>query len=345
MKICLITTTIYVPEVLKLYRALGPDVKFIVAGDRKTPHHAARELINSLGNATYLSDEDQADLGTAVSEMIGWNKIMRRNLALLEAIKTDADIIITIDDDNIPIGNDYFIEFARLFSKPFNGLAVSTELGWFDVGKLIEPPVPHRGFPYSRRQRHILLNASAIVGARVGVASGLWYGDPDIDATTRISQGPNVYNLSGLLESGLIVRPGCFTTFNSQNTAFLRELAPLMMVLVGVGRYDDIWASYITQRVMMERDEVVHFGKPHVWQQRNQHNLWNNLKDEIYGMEHTDRFIDDLLSADIGKGPVSSQLRRIYAFLSGKTYIPEIVHKVGVAWCDDVERAIEAAAS
>jgi hypothetical protein len=158
---------------------------------------------------------------------------------------------------------------------------------------------------------------------------------------TRISQGPVVYHLSGLFERGVVVKPGCFTTFNSQNTAFLRELAPLMMVLVGVGRYDDIWASYITQRIMMERGEVVHFGKPYVWQERNQHILWNNLKDEIYGMENTDRFVEDLVAVDIGKGSPVSQLRRIYAFLADKDYIPEIVKKVGVAWCDDVEHALE----
>ena len=88
MKICLITTTIYVPEVLKLYRRLGPDVQIIIAGDRKTPHESTCALVQSLGNAIYMSDADQTRLGTSVSELIGWNKIMRRNLALLQAIKS-----------------------------------------------------------------------------------------------------------------------------------------------------------------------------------------------------------------------------------------------------------------
>jgi hypothetical protein len=92
---------------------------------------------------------------------------------------------------------------------------------------------------------------------------------------------------------------------------------------------------------MMERGAVVHFGKPHVWQERNKHNLWNNLKNELYGMEHTDRFVEDLVAADIGNGSLLSQLRCIYAHFAGKDYIPEIVHRIGNAWCDDVERALE----
>ena len=38
MKIALCTTTIHIPHALKLMREIGPDVRFFVAGDEKTPH-------------------------------------------------------------------------------------------------------------------------------------------------------------------------------------------------------------------------------------------------------------------------------------------------------------------
>jgi len=47
-------------QVLERYRQLGPDVSIIVAGDKKTPHTETRRFVESLHNAVYLSDEDQA---------------------------------------------------------------------------------------------------------------------------------------------------------------------------------------------------------------------------------------------------------------------------------------------
>jgi hypothetical protein len=151
------------------------------------------------------------------------------------------------------------------------------------------------------------------VDARIGVAAGLWLGDPDIDAATRIVNAPQVLQLSDTVRSGLAVAPGCFTPFNSQNTAFRADLAALMMVWVDVGRYDDIWAAYAAERVMMDTGDWVHFGPPLVWQERNAHDLIKDLKDELYGMEHTDRFVEDLLAMDLGScaGCTSSSAARI----------------------------------
>ena len=45
MKIALCTTTIHVPHALKLMREIGPDVRFFVAGDKKTPTEAMRASV------------------------------------------------------------------------------------------------------------------------------------------------------------------------------------------------------------------------------------------------------------------------------------------------------------
>src|SRR6476620_6144831 len=98
----LITTTINNPLVLRQYRASDPDVLFIIAGDRKSPHDDIRSLCKELGNAVYLDPREQQALGYACSEVIGWNSIQRRSIALLEALRAGAQVVLSVDDDNAP---------------------------------------------------------------------------------------------------------------------------------------------------------------------------------------------------------------------------------------------------
>ena len=89
---------------------------------------------------------------------------------------------------------------------------------------------------------------------------------------------------------------------------------------------------------MMTTDYRCHFGKPFVWQDRNPHNLWQNLKDEIFGMEHSMRFCDDLLAVDLTEGTVLDKLERIYEHLKDRDYLPPVVCELGRAWCRDVRK-------
>jgi hypothetical protein len=337
MKIALISTTINAPRVLALYRAFGPEVEIIVTGDLKTPQDEVRALLKPL-DVRYLDPKEQEKLGHASSEAIGWNSVQRRNIALLEALRTGADVIVTVDDDNIPMSADYFDVFAKLLSTPFNGLCVKTATNWFDVGELLQPVAPHRGFPVSRRRVDQDAMYEGAVGKTIGIAAGLWFGDPDTDAMTRIVEQPNITQVSEALRAGLLVAPGCFTPFNSQNTGYRAEIAPLMAMWTGVGRYDDIWASYFTERVMMESGHHLHFGQPFVWQQRNQHDLMRDLQQEAHGDTHTERFVADLLAADLGKGSVVEMMRRAFDAVVMKDYVPEPMRQLVPAWCKDIER-------
>lgn len=335
----LISTTINVPRVLALYRAFGPEVEIIVAGDLKTPHEESRTLLNPL-NVRYLDPKDQEKLGYASSEVIGWNSVQRRNIALLEALRAKPDIIVTVDDDNIPIASDYFEHFTRILSAPFNGLCVSTATNWFDIGELLHPIAPHRGFPVQRRRKDQDATFAAKIGAKVGIAAGLWLGDPDTDAMTRIVERPNITQVSEALRAGLLIAPGCFTPFNSQNTAYSAEIAPLMAMWISVGRYDDIWASYFAERVMMETGHHVHFGPPFVWQQRNTHDLLRDLEQEALGDRYTEAFVQDLLAADLGKGSVPEMMRRAFEAVMNKDYVPPQMRQLVPAWCGDIERVL-----
>jgi len=337
MKIALITTTIHVPHVLRLYRAYaGPEVRFFVAGDRKSPHGEIEALCAELGNAQYLYD------ASMVYPWAPYFSSCRRNIALLAALKWGADVIVTIDDDNIPIDGAHFAHFeCRFYEEPFNGLQATGP--WFDPGCLTLPPVHHRGFPHACRVRDVPSVLRPITGAKVGVAAGLWLGDPDIDAVDRIAGAPRVHGIAEIARAGVVVDPRqTWTVFNSQNTAFVREIAPAMMMLPGVGRHEDIFASLICQRVMRERGYVTHFGLPLVYQQRNPHDLMDDLAAETLGMRHTlafAEFLDGLTSEELA-GSALDATRAIYDRMRELPWMPPQVREAGLAWCDDVEKVL-----
>jgi hypothetical protein len=283
MKLALVLTTINTPEVLKLYRAAEPTVRFFVIGDRKSDDDATQALTNTIPNSVYYSYAQQQTLGYGTNSMLPENCIQRRNLGFLEAVKWGAEAIVSIDDDNIPLDSSYFSAMNCRLQWPFNGIQVVGEDEWFDVGQYLRPVSPHRGFPIQRRHKP---NYRGITKARIGVVAGICIGDPDISAVTRIANGPDVQQVSLLLQSGCVVHPNTHTVFNSQNTAVLRELIPAWGMIPFTGRYDDIFASLICQRIMRDRNLHVHFGAPFVIQQRNSHDLVRDLKGEVDGMDN-----------------------------------------------------------
>lgn len=334
-KIALVTTTINIPTVLELYRAYGPTIGIFIAGDERTPHSAVEELAQKLQNCNYYSPSDQRQLGYKCSDLLPWNSISRRNIAILEALKWGADIIVLIDDDNIPLHPSYFVDFRWILRSPFNGLKLSTASGWFDVGSLLSPEAPHRGFPRTKASDPIV---SHVTSARVGVAAGICLGDPDISAITRIARQPIVHQTSRLLEAGLVVDPSNWTVFNSQNTAFIRELAPCFLMVPQFQRYDDIFASLIAQQYMRANNLHVHFGLPFVWQQRNSHDLLNDLLLEIWGEIHILDFVHRLAVSTNGSAP--EVVVRIFDSLNTHVLVADGTRKLVDAWLEDINKVL-----
>lgn len=341
MKIAVVTTTINVPHALRLLAAHDENAGVFVAGDIKTPPEC-EELVASLKSrsAFYFTPEHQRKLGYKCSDLLGWNTIARRNIALLEALKWGANIIVLWDDDNLPIDNLYFNHFKKIFTTPFNGLVASSGSGWFDAGTLLDPVASHRGFPTNLT---VPSNPSFThtVGATIEVAAGICLGDPDISAVTRIARAPIVHHASRLLDGGVVVDPNSTrTVWNSQNTAFVRRLAPAFLMVPQFGRYDDIFASIIVQQVM---SGGVHFGNPFVWQQRNAHNLTRDLEAELWGMKHILNFFDAVINAQRRpeKSSVLDHVQDIYDHLHGAWLdLPQGVGRLADAWIEDVRSVL-----
>ncbi len=106
MKKYIITTTINPPTkaTLKFCQiARKKNWVFVIVGDTKTPHNAYFELENE--HVIYLTPKKQEELYPELSTTIGWKSIQRRNIGFVYAYEQGADIVATIDDDNIPYDN------------------------------------------------------------------------------------------------------------------------------------------------------------------------------------------------------------------------------------------------
>lgn len=334
MRIVLVTTTINVPEILREYRRIGPDVEMLVAGDLKSPHDEMRKFARSIGDCGYLDPSWQEQHYPVLSKTIGWNSIQRRNIAILAAAKMKPDVIVTIDDDNIPRNESYFDDIRAAFSQDHRGSVAGSR--WFNLGELAHHPYRYRGLPYSADATGILITSNNS-GQRLGVLNGLIYGDPDINATQRIEQGPQVSWYSDAARDGIALIPEMsWSPVNSQNTAWRTELAPLMLLPPQVGRYDDIWGSYIAQRVLEATDFCVRFGRPFVTQERNEHDLVRDLENELFGMRHTEELVSHLKSVPISKE--ATMLQNLRAVLTSLRELPfPLPHKFFDAWLQACE--------
>jgi hypothetical protein len=343
MKIVLITTTVRVPNVLRLYRKLGPDVDFIVAGDHKSPHAEIEALAEELGKTRYLHPSAQAPW--YVSSALGWNTIARRNIALLEAMAwSDTDVIVTVDDDNIPMG-DFFGDIRRAFETPHTGLKAFLDpraqayfqYGVFDPGSLLLPPVRQRGVPETDVHTASSHQFTYTVDQPVGVVQGMCLGDPDIPAYLRFASRPVVPAVAEPLQNGVVFVPrqSAFTIFNTQSTAFLRRLAPAMFCPPRIGRYDDIIASIVTQKLMQEHDLAVRFGKPFVWQYRNTQSIPRNIQDELWGYKNFTAVVARINEFNLHG--LDKPLRALWDFIHGIKEFPGDAAAAAKAFLDDVD--------
>lgn len=332
MTAALVLTTINVPTVLALYRKCDPNTHFYIIGDRKTPDADVCRFLEDIPNHSYYGYDFQVKLGYRSHEALGPDTLSRRNIGFLEALKHGADIVITIDDDNMPVNSDYFFDYVEILYSEFDGIKVSGKDGWFDPGQFLVPPVIQRGFPIQVKHRP---KFEPVVNAKVGVASGLILGDSDMDAYTRIGKAPTVGDVAMLARTGCVVDPKTYTIFNSQNSAVLREFMPAFFMAPGCQRYDDVFGSLIVQRVMRERDYHVHLGPPFAMQERNQHDLLVDLRAEIDGMQNIHKMVALLDAVQLPLRSVVGDTRLIYEALQHTEWYPKHACTAAFAWLDD----------
>ena len=287
MKTALITTTVNIPKVLTLYARLDSEVDIVIAADKKTPPGAEEwvyEHCQPKSRVAFLTVEMQQDMEFKSSELIGWDTDSRRNIALLYAVKSGANLIVSVDDDMIPCGEDFFYNIERVLTAPYCGLQCGEPGNWFDAGQYTVPPAKQRGLPVDVE----FVNAfSAVAGVEVGAMQGIILGVPDADSLTAITNRPTILSVTDVLRNGFVAHPEALAVMNSQVTAFRCELAPAFAQFYKwQGRNTDIFASLIMRRVMLELDLHTFFGPPVAFHARQPRPLLNDLRAEMYGLTH-----------------------------------------------------------
>lgn len=270
----IVTTSVNPPtDAVELFDAM-PGWHLVVVGDAKTPPDYR------LRNGTYLSPRDQEAIDRRLSDAIGWNCIQRRNLGFVEAYRQGADIVATVDDDNVPFegwGADVRI------GKPTDTTQYRTRAVAFDpLGATNHPHLWHRGFPIqlvADRCYDDVTTATVVPD----VQADLWDGDPDVDAVCRMQFRPEcAFDGDRFPMSSTAVGP-----FNSQNTFIARRWLPHYFMFPGVGRMDDIWAAFHVQA----RGAKVVYCAASVRQVRNAHDLTADFEAEIAGYLHNERIV------------------------------------------------------
>lgn len=285
--IAIVTTTINSPTKATLkYRDIAHknNWTFIIVGDTKTNHDEYKQLESS--NVIYLSPEIQERLYPKISNVIGWKTIQRRNIGFIHAYKLGADIIATVDDDNIPYDN--------WGENILVGKTVEVDL-YTPQNAIVFDPLSitsqkhlwHRGYPIEYVPSRHLVSYVGTERRRVLIQADLWDGDPDIDALTRLEYKP-------LVKFEQFRRPYAGTTvspFNSQNTFIDRSVFPHYSVYPNVGRMDDIWSSYVAQ---LHFPNSLIYNNASVYQERNVQDLITNLEKEVIGYRNTLKIVNSV---------------------------------------------------
>ncbi|MBU2018621.1 MAG: DUF288 domain-containing protein [Bacteroidetes bacterium] len=287
MKKFIVITSIFAPtEAIRKFAAL-PDYQLVVVGDLKSPKEW------KLDNVVYLGVEDQKKLNYPILKNLPFNHYCRKMLGYLWAIENGAEIIIDTDDDNLPYENWNFPAFKGEFDT------IENDNGFVNIYEQFTPQkIWPRGLPLNEvlNQKKYAISKQQ---SKIGVWQGLANGDPDVDAIYRlVDNTPCTFDK----RSPIVLGENTITPFNSQNTAFCKELFPLLYLPAFVTfRFTDILRGLVAQPILWKAGYKLGFTEATVFQDRNAHNYMRDFESEVTMYLHTERVIDTV------KGTISSE--------------------------------------
>ena len=189
-----------------------------------------------------------------------------RNLGFAYVAKylSDVEYIITLDDDETPVGDP--------IQDHIDALNMKVPVSWMSTASEYT-----RGFPYGVREE-----------AEVVLSHGVWEGVADWDAPTQLVLGARrpVTFYKGPIPKGIYF-PMC-----SMNLAFRRRLLPFIYhapKALGVVRANDIFAGIVSKREIDKRGWAVVSGYATVNHNRAS-NVFKNLREEAVELELFETF-------------------------------------------------------
>ena len=321
-KKCVIITTINPPSETVLKHISNKDYNTIIVGDNKTPSEEYLKL-----DCIYLDVNSQKKLFPELSKLIPYNHYCRKNLGYLYAIKKGYEVIYETDDDNIP-NTDFDSSLSRLDKK--NTLLVKqTNSQWINIFKffsednvnvwlrglpLSEIHIWPRGLPLSQAYRipEFTIESTNI---QPSIVNGLVENEPDVDAIFRLTNSHK--NIHWNADQDVIVDNVNICPFNTQNTFWIdKDIFVCLLIPSSVSfRYCDILRGIITNIILKKVNKNLMFVTPNVIQNRNQHDIFQDLQSEIEMYKHNE-YIADIIEKDtFDLVTVNDLIKKIYTNL------------------------------
>jgi hypothetical protein len=313
------------PSIRKWTAVSGWNV--VVAGDKKTPADW------HCHPATYLSVADQESAQFQIARLLPWNHYARKLMGYLVAIQQGAEIILDSDDDNTPKPDWSIPEFDG------NYLMTPSVMGFVNVySYFTDQRIWPRGFPLNR----VLDPAARLDGARmqtaparIGIWQGLADGDPDVDAVYRMTVNtPCLFDT----KPPVVLNIGTVSPFNSQNTAFIRPVFPLLYLPASVSfRSTDIIRGLVAQPILWSAGYSLGFTCATVVQDRNAHHCLSDFESEIICYLHAEKILNVAECAVSSRFNIETNLVNAYEGLIRKGLVPPCEMDLLLAWVRDIQ--------
>lgn len=329
MKNSIVLTTINGPNInIKKISKLCKKNKssLIIIGDKKTPKNF------KLVYGTYLSVKDQKKLNFKFSSICPLNSYSRKNIGYLISFKNNCNNILETDDDNYPKDNFFdFINLEHYVSEIQNK-------NWVNIYKKFTKKkieIWPRGLPLDKIHIVPKLKKNRIK-KKFYLKQGVCEGNPDVDAIYRIINKKINIKFKNNYKFSL---GKSFSPINSQNTIWSKRIFPLMYLPVTCTmRATDIWRGIIALNIIKNDNlDVLVFGTT-MKQNRNIHNLFNDLNDEIPLFKDIENALSILKKLRLKKGPknYNNNLLKSYIALIKNDIFDRSELKFLNAWIKDI---------
>jgi hypothetical protein len=334
MKSICVITSIFPPTsaVASFAKSAAFDMVLVV-GDRKSPDQYPLEGVR------FIPLQEQERMPWSIVGLLPHDHYARKMVGYLEAAANGAEIVFETDDDNrlisgkkcdiwnvdcrLQIGIDraekQFVNVYRHFTDQFiwpRGLPLDSILD--PKANSFQPTQTSDVKP-------------------VAVWQGLADNEPDVDAIYRLTSNERCYFKSA---PSVALAPGVICPFNSQNTAFSRQLLPLMYLPAFVSfRYTDILRSLVAQPILWAAGLSLCFTSATVLQERNAHNNFRDFESEIPMYLTAKLAIDKVVEAVSSSRSVSDNLHAAYVALEAVQIVSVRELRLLEAWLSDCDAA------
>jgi len=329
MKTAVVVTSISAPTDSLRNLATGcrkHDYSFFLVGDAGSPADFHLE------GCSFFDLKKQAETGFKFAALAPKRHYARKNLGYLIAARAGAELIKATDDDNIPYEEFWHIgERQQTSARVVNG-------GWVNVYRYFsETNLWPRGFPLDRiKSEPPPFSELRVTDLDCPIQQGLTDHDPDVDAIYRLTAAlPQSFRK----DRRLALSENSWCPFNSQNTTWWRIALPLMYLPAYCSfRMTDIWRSFVAQRIAWANNWSILFHEPTARQERNEHDLLRDFKDEVPGYLHNAEICEALENLVLMPGiqNINDNLRVCYEKLVSMELIGRQELELLEAWLTDV---------